>query len=243
MKKIIQLFESGNVSVSGLRGRGKDLLMANVAVRRGMPYVSNIDYGGQHIEFHPEDIDCGQNTYYNFIRGQVNQYVYPFPEGTDIYISDAGIYFPAQYTNELNKHYGYFSTFMALSRHVGNCNVHFNSQNLNRVWDKIREQSDIYITCNRCLVLFGKIVFQKVTIYEKYDSAVSRVPPYRPPKAMFGASKVNVELEAQRYKITYGDIQRRMLVYIHKSPYDTRRFKAMLENGKPRKAPAERKQN
>lgn len=234
MKKIIQLFESGNVSVSGLRGRGKDLLMSNVAYRRGQEYVSNIDYGGDHHEFVPMEFDCGGNTYDNFIKGDLQQYVYPYPDGTDIYISDAGIYFPAQYTNELNRKYGFFATFMALSRHLGNCNVHYNAQNLNRVWDKIREQSDIYITCNRCLFLFRKIVIQKVTIYERYQSAVDRVPPYQPPKALFGASKVNVELEAQRYKITYGDIQRRVLVYIHKSPYDTRRFKSMLASGKPR---------
>lgn len=234
MKKIIELFESGNVSVSGLRGRGKDLLMANVAYRRGQEYVCNVEYGGNWHDFVPMEFDCGGNTYDDFIKGEVKQYIYPYPDGTDIYISDAGIYFPAQYTNELNKKYGYFATFMALSRHLGACNVHFNAQNLNRVWDKIREQSDIYITCNRCVFLFRKIVIQKVTIYEKYQSAVDRVPPYRPPKAMFGASKVNVELEAQRYKITYGDIQRRMLIYIHKSPYDTRRFKSMLANGKPR---------
>lgn len=45
-KKLIRLFEDGNVCVCGLRGRGKDLLMSNVAVRRGLDYISNIDYGG-----------------------------------------------------------------------------------------------------------------------------------------------------------------------------------------------------
>ena len=133
MKKIIKLFEAGNVSVCGLRGRGKDMLFSNVAVRRKLPYVCNTNYGGEHIPFNPLDYDCGGNTYENFLTGKVFYYKYPHCDGTDVYISDAGVYFPSQYNGELNKRYGYISTFMALSRHLGECNVHFNAQNLNRV--------------------------------------------------------------------------------------------------------------
>lgn len=92
-KKVIKLFEKGNVCVCGLRGRGKDLLMSNVVVRRRLPYVCNIDYGGERYPFSYLDLDCGSNTYQNFIRGSVNYYRYPFPDGTDVYLSDAGIYF------------------------------------------------------------------------------------------------------------------------------------------------------
>lgn len=173
MRKIIKLFQSGNVCVCGLRGRGKDMLMSNVAVRRGLPYVCNSDYGGNHLPFKPLDYDCGGNTYQCFLTDKLHKYIYPHPDGTDIYISDAGIYFPSQYCGELNKFYGYFSSFMALSRHLGECNVHFNAQNLNRVWDKIREQSDIYIMCNWCKVFFGKLVIQRVTLYENYDLAAN----------------------------------------------------------------------
>ncbi len=229
MRKIIKLFDAGNVCVTGLRGRGKDMLMANVAVRRGIPYVANVDYGGDRYPFIPSQFDCGKNTYANFLSGKVNRYEYPFGDGVDLYISDAGIYFPSQYCGELNKHFGYFSTFMALSRHLGDCNVHFNVQNLNRVWDKIREQSDIYIACNACKVLFGCIIIQRVTLYEKYQSAVDRVPVYTPPKATFGADrKFNIAQEQQRYKILYGRIKPRLLIYINKSNYDTRIFKSIL---------------
>lgn len=155
IKKIIRLFEDGNVCVTGLRGRGKDMLLANVTQRRQKPYVSNTDYGGVRYPFIPNDFNCAGNTYKEFISGDLYPYVFPFPDGTDIYIADAGVYFPAQYCNELNRDYGYFATFMALSRHLGKSNVHFNVQNLNRCWDKIREQSDIYIMCNKCVVLFG----------------------------------------------------------------------------------------
>ena len=69
MKKIIKLFENGNVCVTGLRGTGKDMLFANVAVRRKKPYVSNTWYDDNCIPFVPKDFDCGGNTYKNFIDG------------------------------------------------------------------------------------------------------------------------------------------------------------------------------
>lgn len=232
MKKIIKLFESGNVCVCGLRGRGKDMLFGNVIIRRGLPYVSNVDYGGNHIDFNPLDYDCGGNTYDNFISGNLKRYVYPHADGTDIYVSDGGIIYPAQYCNELNRKYGFLSTFLALSRQLGECNFHINVQNLNRVWDKIREQSDIYICCNWCKVLFkGKFVVQRVTLYEKYQSAVDRVPPYRPPRVRMNADrKMNISLEKQRYRVSYGDIKVRTLFYRNRSTYDTRMFKWLLES-------------
>lgn len=233
MKKIMKLFSAGNVCVCGLRGRGKDMLMSNVAVRRKLPYVSNTDYGGDCIKFVPMEFDCGQNTYDAFLNNALQYYKYPHPDGTDVYIGDAGVYFPSQYCGELNKRYGYFSTFMALSRHLGECNVHFNVQNLNRVWDKIREQSDIYIMCNWCKVFFGRFVVQQVTIYENYDSAVARVPPYKAPSVGLNADrKMNVQLDRQRYRIAHGAIKRRLLFYRNKSNYNTRIFRDLLLSGK-----------
>lgn len=236
MKKIIKLFNSGNVCVCGLRGRGKDMLFGNVIARRGLPYVSNTNYGYKYIPFHAFNYDCGGNTYDRFIGGELLYYKYPHEDGTDIYIGDAGIYFPSQYCGDLNKKYGFFSTFMAISRHLGECNVHFNVQNLNRVWDKIREQSDIYIMCNWCKVFFGKVVVQQVTIYEKYESAVNRVPPYKSPRVNFNADRrFTLALDKQKYRIQHGDIKRRLLLYWNKSSYNTRIFKAMLENGERQK--------
>lgn len=229
MKKIIKLFCSGNVCVFGLRGRGKDLLMSNVVVRRNLPYVCNTDYGGDHIPLVMQVFDCGGNTYENFLLDQIKHYEYPYDDGVEIYISDAGVYFPSQYCSELNRKYGYFSTFMALSRHLGECNVHFNVQNLNRVWDKIREQSDIYICCNWSRVLFGRYVVQKVTVYEQYESAVNRVPPYRAPKIRLNEDRrLQIQMAKQNYRIAHGDIQSRLIFYKNKSTYDTRIFKKML---------------
>lgn len=231
MKKILKLFRAGNVCVCGLRGRGKDMLFSNVVVRRGLPYVSNTDYGGDYIPFDAMRYDCGGNTYENFLSGDLYHYEYPHEDGTDIYVSDAGVYFPAQHCKELNKRYGFISTFVALTRQLGCCNMHFNVQNLNRVWDKIREQSDIYIMCNWCKVLFGSLVIERVTVYENYESAVNRVPPYRKPRVRMNAERrFSLQMDRHKYRVQHGDIKRYTLIYFNKSTYDTRVFKTMLEN-------------
>lgn len=241
LKKIIKMFEDGNVCVVGLRGRGKDMLFANVVVRRGLPYVSNTDYKAkgkkaskaQFLPLELEKLNCGKNTHKNFISGNINKYVFPYADGTDIYLADCGVYFPSQYCNELNKDYGYFPVFMALSRQLGQCNVHFNVQNLNRCWDKIREQSDQYILCRKCIVLFG-FVLEWVTIYEKYESCVNRIPPFKMRLPVFAKKEMKnlLEIERMKYALQHGEIKKRFLFYRNKSEYNTRIFKEILENGK-----------
>jgi hypothetical protein len=231
-KKLIRLFEDGNVCVCGLRGRGKDLLMSNVVCRRNLDYVSNIDYGGKHHFFNYDELDCGENTYVDFINGTVNYYEYPYPDGTDVYLSDAGIYFPSQFCSELNRKFPYMSVFQAISRHVGDCNFHFNAQNLNRVWDKIREQSDIYILCRRCIYIRG-FVIQFITVYDKYDSAVARMKPLRLPAPMFSNKETRMmrKIQIANFEAAHGSVVNRILVYKNKSKYNTRQFNEILRKG------------
>lgn len=233
-RNIIKLFKNGNVCVTGLRGTGKDMLIANVVCRRNQLYISNVNYNDKlHIEFVPNQFDCGKNSFDNFITGKLHKYVFPFPDGVDIYISDVGVYYPSQYCNELNKKYPYVPIFVALSRQLGDCNVHFNVQNLNRAWDKLREQSDIYISCKWCHVLFGKLVIQRVIIYDLYDSCVRRVKPFsvRLPLLASRELRMSYELERDRYEQNYGKVQSGLLIYFNRSNYDTRVFKSMLEKG------------
>lgn len=161
------------------------------------------------------------------------RYVFPYPDDTDIYISDAGIYFPAQYCNELNKKYPHFATFQALTRQLGNCNFHINVQNLNRVWDKIREQSDTYILCLNCIVLFkGKLVIQRIREYDLYESAVKRTPPLRlKTPRMNKEAKATVNTTREKYRAEHGTIRNHILIYRNKSKYDTRYFKKLLADG------------
>lgn len=226
------MFEDGNVCVCGLRGRGKDMLFANVIWRRKLPYISNVNYGGEFNAFNPMEFDCGGNSYKNFISNDVKKYVYPYADGIDIYVSDSALLFPAHFCNELNKLYPFFPNFFALTRQLGEFNFHINVQNLNRVWDKIREQSDLYIMCNRCFVIFGWVL-QCVTIYELYDSAVKRVPPFRIRKPLFNPERrFQWEMAYQNYMISHGEIKRKWLLYKNFSNYNTRIFKEVLENGK-----------
>lgn len=230
MRRIIKLFKTGNVSVCGLRGAGKDMLFANVIMRRKAPYISNTNYGGDWIPFDPKALNCN-NTWKNFMDGNLIPYHYPYPEKVDFYIADGGVYMPSQYQGELCKEYGYVPIFMALSRHLGDANVHYNVQNLNRMWDKIREQSDIYIRCIWCKVFFKKIVLQKVMVYEKYESAVNRVPPFRLKRPLLNRDRVQMwEIQKSNYDIAHGTVKSRLLLYVNKSTYNTRVFKEMLEN-------------
>ena len=252
-RKIRKMFRRGSVSVCGLRGRGKDMLIANVIARDNRPYISNVDYrvkGNTWIPLDMSFLDV-KNNYRNFIYGNVVPFKYGYPEDVDIYISDTGIYFPSQYNGELNKEFRQFPVFLALSRQIGHCNVHTNTQALNRPWDKVREQSDIYIRCESCRYsgnvrlfkrsrllgrLFGRFVFQRVTVYTQFQAAADAVKPYVHIKVPFSISaKVRAEYKARdraayrKFVEDHGEVRRYFLLYQNKSRYDTRVFKSILE--------------
>lgn len=224
------LFRKGNCIVTGLRGCGKDMAFCLAVNHFKKNYISNVEYSSSKrkykcFEFEPKVWELAQNTYKDFIKGTLKHYSYPYPDGIDYYISDAGIYFPSQYCNELVKMYGSAPLFQALSRHLGNCNVHCNVQNIQRLWDKIREQSDLYICMKGCKVFFGKIVFLRGCVYETYESCVKQLTP---PKFGLGKDGRNRRI---MYETTNGRI--RSFFFFARVPYkyDDRRFKRMLENG------------
>jgi hypothetical protein len=229
LNSIIKLYKQGNVSVSGNCGSGKDLLQANVIVRRKKPYVSNINYGGEWYPLDFDKLDCG-SSYEDFINGTTKEYTYPYPLGADVYISDCGIYLPSQYCNELNKKYSRLPTFFAIRRHVGRCNVHTNSQHLGRVWDKLREQSDTYIVCRSAKVIFG-IVFQTITIYDRFASAEMRIKPCRVSSPLLGLKDARLQADIARdnFANTHGTVKNRLLIYRNKSNYDTHHFYKLLK--------------
>lgn len=237
LKKIVNLFETRSVSVCGEKGTGKDVLFGNVVNRINKPYASNLDYSKSDL-FIPLDFKVMRlngNNYENIVAGVVRPYVYPYPEGTDIFISDAGVYFPSQYCSELNKKYPELPLFMSLSRQIGtDAKVHFNCQVLNRVWDKIREHScDTYIMCNWCYVLFGKITFQIITEYDKYESCLARVKPcrVRRPLTMNAQARMMADTYLDNFYNTHGKVKRHFLIYWNKSKHDTYYFKKFFENG------------
>lgn len=229
-RKFVKQFEKGNVLVSGMRGRGKDVAFCVVVNSRKRNYISNIQYSNpkkryQRFNFDAKVWALSGNTYTDLIDNRVKTYSYPYPDGIDYYISDAGVYFPSQYQSELVKRYAGAPMFQALSRHLGDCNVHVNSQRQNRVWDKIREQSDIYIVMRGCHVMrFLKIALIRYTIYDNEESAEKQIKlPF------FGLGKRARELK-QSFLATHGAIKNGF--FFTKIPYrfDSRRFKKILEN-------------
>lgn len=234
IRKVKKLFSHGNVIVCGLRGRGKDMLMANIIARKEKKfYISNFDYKIKNKVFIPLDFTklFVKNDYRNFIKNDFNKYVYPYPDKVDIYVSDIGNIFPNAFHSQIQKEYIDFLSYPMLSRHLGENNFHCNIQNINKLWDKLREQSDLYIMCMSCRV-WGKLVFQKIRVYENYQSCVNKVAPFKKPFKLIGSKKIDIKLEQQRHANTYGLIKKYTLIYFNRSKYDTRYFKGVLENGK-----------
>lgn len=227
-----QYFDYGSVCVYGMRGRGKDMLMSNIAVRN-KNHISNMCYGDGYIPLDFSKLDIG-NRSVDLVDGKPKPYVYPYPENVDIFISDIGIYFPSQYYDYLNKKYPTLPMFLALSRQLGLCNVHLNTQHLGRPWDKFREQSDIYIHCNKVKVI-GKLVVQTITAYENYETALAKADPFWYPPCRLASSRDerrlwrnNRAMAQAKYLETHGSVKRYTLIYINKSNYDTRYFKSLL---------------
>lgn len=230
---IKRLYEKHSVACCGMKGSGKDMLTSNVVCRRNVPYSCNIDY--THDErYIPLDFNIMRtnNSWRNFVDGLPMPYTCPLPDYADIYISDAGIYLPAQYCNEINRLYPDISTFIAIQRHINLGKTHYNCQNLNRVYDKIREMCDVFLYCEWCKVFFGKLVIQSVIVYDKAQSCQDRIKPPRLTSYGFVKSK---EAETQKdiyldnHHNVHGLCKRRILIYLNKSTYDTRHFKKLLE--------------
>lgn len=237
--KIRREYEKRAVTVTGMIGSGKDLLTANVIERRGMPHISNCPYNKLTMPYNYEALTCGGNTYRDFVEGTIKKYDFPYFDGCDIYLSDCGIYFPSQYCNELNKQYKFLPTFMALSRQLAQGHVHTNCQNLNRIWDKIREMSDLYIYCRwvkviRIPIIKKQLVLQYFTMYDKAQSCMDRVKPcmVKMPILPKREVKAQIKMYKDNYTNTHGMVRNKFIVYINKASYDTRFFKALLKNGK-----------
>lgn len=226
----VSLFSKGNVQLSGMRGRGKDVAFCVVVNARKKNYISNVQYSDPKRKYKRFDFDCkvwelSGNTYTDLVDGTVKKYVYPYPDGIDYYISDAGIYFPAQFATQLCRRYPSAPIFSALSRHLGECNVHTNTQAINRLWDKFREQSDIYIYMTGCRVIpHTKICLLTCYEYERYDTAEAHIIPPR-----FGIGGKAKEAK-YNFEIVHGRIKHRW--FFARIPYlfDSRRFKRILEN-------------
>lgn len=167
-------FNNSNVIVYGVKGSGKDIIFNMITNSRKF-YYSNIPYSNPNYElFNLYDLQLGNNTFENLINNNIQKVEWKFKEKIDFFISDGGCYLPSQYDYLLHKYYKGLPLTYALSRHIGLHNIHINSQNLERIWKALREQSDIYIKCLKTIKL-PFILITKYRIYDKYSSAVNDI--------------------------------------------------------------------
>ena len=230
MARFVKLFSHGNVLVSGMKGRGKDFAFCVVVNARKQNYISNVQYSDPARPYKRFDLDLkvwelSGNTYQDLVSGSPKPYAYPYPDNIDYYISDASIYFPAAYYSELNKKYKSAPVFQSLTRHLGDCCVHCNTQVQSMLWDKIRLQSDTYIVMKGCTHIFGKLFYLSSVVYDNAESAEKQINVPR-----FGMGKRGQEARSN-FEIAHG--QMRKLRFFCRLPfaYDSRRFKKILENG------------
>ncbi len=185
-KFVADKFNDNNVIVSGRKGTGKDLLFQSVIsfntrknkkTKNKYKYHSNINYGFNYNEVSIAELSLEKNNFKNLIVGNyhlINKRL-DF-ENTQFFISDGGIYLPSQYHYIIDKHFDTLAVFYAIIRHLYNANIHINSQRLNRIYDKLREQADHYILTKKSFRLF-RWHFTKLVYYSKYESALAEILP------------------------------------------------------------------
>ena len=104
-------------------------------------------------------------------------------------------------------------------------NIHANTQSLNRIWDKLREQFDYYIRVKRTIKIFN-LFFTTMYVYDRYQSAKMELEPM---KKKF-SNQYNNALQRQ-YESMNGEIKKITIVTRKKIiKYDTRVFKSKVYN-------------
>lgn len=231
--RITKAFKEGSVMVSGRKRFGKDVLFQTIINKRKEKYFSNINYGGDYNHIEMKEMLLGDNTYHNFINGEVhvcekNKRL----EGHDIYISDGGVYLPSQADAYLHKIYPSLPITYALSGHMWANGIHVNTQRLDRVWKALREQADYFVLMRkRCLKLpFFIVLF--TTEYTKYDSAMQELCPMK--STLFNKySKAEKDLFAANHGFVKDGL---IIVPKWSLKYDTRAFHEVIYGDKaPRK--------
>lgn len=224
---ICSKFISGNIIVAGKKGNGKDLLFNYVINARKSKCKSNIQYNDALCEkagldyLLLKDENEKQLTYNDFLQGKFKTINKKIEECKDYYISDAGVWLPSQNQSELCKQFPSLPITYALSRHLARMNIHANTQNLNRVWDKLREQADGYFIVRKT-VKIACFFFTKLTYYDDYERALHNLRPFHANKLL--SSKEKRALQEQ-YTATNGLIIDMWIVQKSKKlKYDTREF-------------------
>lgn len=269
-KKLIGLFGYYNVLMFGFKRRGKDLTIQQYIISRyrkkwlkeekmikkgklqehSINYLSNFDYGyGAKIvslsEFRLFNAETGKEiNYHDFLKGvaikcEKNEEY----EGLDLIISEAHLYFPNTESNTLDKYYPSFPVFVALSGHLYNMNIIFNSQELQRAWIKLRNQQDYFCQALKTfpsnkswlkqfkdyIPFLRKYIFVKCRTYSKMSSAESNMLPFKGPNLIGEFAKggylTSGTATKAEYEASNGEINEYWTITKYKDiKYDSRFF-------------------
>lgn len=240
-KHVVNFFRGGNVIVAGHKGNGKDLLFSMVIKERdkaGEPHAANIRYTDKTKVRPPRDYCLKNTTMKNFIAGNFDSEQQTFNHGEDYYISEAGLSLPNWLRGELERddNTKTLPITFALSRHLAEFNIHSNAQEFIRVWDKLREQADIMIYCEKAKVYGHRLAFQKFVVYDRLQSAMDHVQPIKIPRGLFGKKRKEALGHVAVFNAKYGYIERFKIWHVlPKKPYDTRAFYRALYKKDPPK--------
>lgn len=228
---ILDKFIKGNVIVAGKKGKGKDLFFNYVINKRKAPCISNIQYNEKYCikkdldYLRLKDSEGNEIEYRDFLENKFKPIRKTFKENEDYYISDAGVFLPSQYQGELCKNYKSLPITYGLSRHLGSFSIHANTQNLNRLWDKLREQADSYFIIRKSINC-GLFFIQKLTYYDDYNRALQNLRPFHTNKLL--SSKENKAL-AENFRAQNGLIMDLFIIQSKKNiKYDTREFHKII---------------
>ncbi|HEY8390531.1 MAG TPA: hypothetical protein VIL26_06255 [Clostridia bacterium] len=213
---LVEQFRTRNVYVFGKKRTGKDLLFAHVIYLRGEKHYANMPYDDNTEVIELKEINVGGNTFEHIIEGQIEPFEPQFEFGRDIYLSDAGIFFPSQYHRILEQKFPDMPIFFALSGHLYELNVHCNCQELGRVWDKLREQADCYIRVLGCK-WYRNYALVSCISYTDYNAAERKISPPSPKKS---------EKKLLEFYEKYGEVvYRTFKIYKSYLKYDTHYFR------------------
>lgn len=226
-KFIVSRFRLGNCIVAGHKGSGKDLVFSyviNKRQKRGENHYSNVRYNSQTIICKPKEFNIDPNTYKNFLDGDIWTVLKSLEEERDYYLSDGGLYLPSTYQADLVKVYKSLPLFYAIQRHLLNSNFHANVQNLNRLWDKLREQADYYFYCCGARRIGKRTFIQKIRYYDHYEAAIQNVLPFKVSTFLLLKDKRQLALKRQ-FDATNGEVKYLYIINrLPKDHYDTRHF-------------------
>lgn len=222
---LLETFESSNVLVFGKKGAGKDVLFGLVTHLTNGLHYSNIPYNSKTLLLKSlKQLDVGGNGFSDIVNGTIKKYDDPFIPGLPIFISDGAVYFGSQYDSKINTEFSGVATFMALSRQLGEHQIHVNTQALGRLYLKIREQADVFIRCLHTRDC-GTFMIVDAISYDRYETAT---------KGMLPCPESCTPREQMEFEGANGEVQMHSF-YVDKAwlQFDTHYFAKLFLNERP----------